>query len=195
MMPGFSTKEAVTEFSGRGVGMDVVKRNIEEVGGSVSIKSVEGQGTTISISIPLTLAIADAMEIEVGNSIYTLPTISIKEAFRPIEKDIIHDEFGNEMIMIRGNCYPIIRLHNLFHQHTEVTKLYEGVLIMIEGDNKYACIFADRLIGEQQIVVKPMPKYFNQYSLKECGVEGCTILGDGSISLILGSKNIISGII
>jgi two-component system chemotaxis sensor kinase CheA len=192
MMPGFSTNETVTEFSGRGVGMDVVRRNIEEVGGSISIKSVEGQGTTISISIPLTLAIADAMEIEVGNSIYTVPTTSIKEAFRPHEKDIIHDEFGNEMIMIRGNCYPVIRMHELFGLHTEVTKIHEGVLIMIEGDSKFACIFADRLIGEQQIVVKPLPKYFNQYSLKENGVEGCTILGDGSISLILSTKNIIN---
>jgi two-component system chemotaxis sensor kinase CheA len=195
MMPGFSTNDVVTEFSGRGVGMDVVKRNIEEVGGSVSIKSTEGKGTTISINIPLTLAIADAMEIAVGTSIFTLPTISIKEVFKPHEKDIIHDDAYNEMIMIRGSCYPIIRLHKLFNQPTEVTTISDGVLIMIEGDNKFACIFADRLIGEQQIVVKPMPKYLKQYSLKDIGVEGCTILGDGSISLILGSKNIISRIV
>lgn len=195
MMPGFSTNEVVTEFSGRGVGMDVVKRNIEEVGGNVSIKSTEGKGTTISINIPLTLAIADAMELAIGTSIFTLPTISIKQAFKPHDKDIIHDEVGNEMIMIRGNCYPIIRLHKLFNQPTEITNLSDGVLIMIEGDNKFACIFADRLIGEQQIVVKPMPKYFKQYALKDIGVEGCTILGDGSISLILGAKNIISRIV
>lgn len=195
LLPGFSTKEKVTEFSGRGVGMDVVKQNIEEVGGSISIKSIEGEGTTITIIIPLTLAIADAMELSVGNNIYTLPTVSIKESFRAKEEDIIYDNDGNEMIMIRGNIYPIIRLYDLFKIDTDVKKLNDGILIMIEGDNKTACIFADKLIGEQQVVVKPLPKYLIRYAVKESGIEGCTILGDGSISLILSAKSVINRII
>lgn len=195
LLPGFSTNEKVTEYSGRGVGMDVVKQNIEEVGGSVSIKSVEGEGSTFTIIIPLTLAIADSMELSVGSSIYTLPTVSIKESFRAKDEDIIYDNDGNEMIMIRGNIYPIIRLYDLFKIETKVKKLEEGILIMIEGDNKAACIFADQLLGEQQVVVKPLPKYLLHYAIKESGIEGCTIRGDGSISLILSAKGIISRLI
>ena len=108
MLPGFSTNDKVTEFSGRGVGMDVVKQNIEEVGGSISIKSIKGEGTTMTIIIPLTLAIADAMELSVGGNIFTLPTVSIKESFRPKEDGILYDNDNHEMIMIRGNVYPII---------------------------------------------------------------------------------------
>lgn len=195
LLPGFSTNETVTEFSGRGVGMDVVKKNLEEVGGSVSISSVEGKGTTTTIIIPLTLAIADAMELSVGKSIYTLPTIAIKESFRPKGDEVFYDNMGNEMIMIRGNVYPIIRLYDLFKIDTEIKDLKEGILIMVEGENKAACLFADRLIGEQQVVVKPIPTYLQQYSVKESGIEGCTILGDGSISLILSSKGIINRVI
>ena len=132
LLPGFSTKEKVTEFSGRGVGMDVVKKNIEKVGGSVSIESEEGRGTTIFIKIPLTLAIIDGMEIAVGGSVYTLPTISIKESFRPKEENIITDPDGNEMIMIRGNCYSLIRLHKVFNIKTDVTDIQKGIIIVIE---------------------------------------------------------------
>lgn len=195
LLPGFSTNDKITEYSGRGVGMDVVKQNIEEVGGSISIKSAEGKGSTFSITIPLTLAIADAMEIAVGKCIYTLPILSIKESFRAKEEDIIYDNDGNEMIMIRGNVYPIIRLYDLFKIETSAKKLNDGILIMIEGENKSACIFVDQLIGEQQVVVKPLPKYLSRYAVKESGIEGCTILGDGSISLILSAKGIISRVI
>jgi two-component system chemotaxis sensor kinase CheA len=192
MLPGFSTTDKVTEFSGRGVGMDVVKQNIGEIGGNVSIKSVKGQGMTVTIIIPLTLAVADAMELSVGNCIFTLPTTTIRESFRPKENEIIHDNMGNEMIMIRGNVYAIIRLHKLFKIETNITKLSEGILIMAEGENKTACIFADCLLGEQQIVVKPLPQYLVGYNVKDFGVEGCTILGNGCVSLILNSRNLIN---
>lgn len=191
MLPGFSTNEKVTEFSGRGVGMDVVKQNIETVGGSISIQSAKGEGTTMTIIIPLTLAIADAMELSVGDNIYTLPTVSIKESFRPKKGSILHDNDGNEMIMIRGNVYPIIRLHELFGIQPKVKELHEGILIMIEGENKAACIFADELLGEQQVVVKPLPQYLVRCHSRDSGIEGCTILGDGSISLILNAKGLI----
>ena len=195
LLPGFSTNETVTEYSGRGVGMDVVKQNIDEVGGSISIKSARGRGTTITIVIPLTLAIADAMELSVGDSIYTLPIASIRESFRPKGSEVFFDNMGNEMIMIRGNVYPIIRLYKLFGVKTQVTDLREGILIMVEGNNKAACLFVDRLIGEQQVVVKPIPAYLQQYAVKHKGIEGCTILGNGSISLILSAKGIIGRVI
>jgi len=194
LMPGFSTKDQVTEFSGRGVGMDIVKTNIEKVGGNISVESTPGVGTTIIIKIPLTLAIVDGMGIAAGNLIYTLPAISIRESFRPSEKDLIIDPDGNEMLMIRGKCYPVVRLHKIFKIKTEVTELSEGIIIVVENDAKTICLFADRLLGEQQVVVKPLPHFLSQYRVKQCGVGGCTVLGDGSISLILDPIGIINSL-
>lgn len=184
LLPGFSTKEKVTEFSGRGVGMDVVSRNIEAVGGTLSVDSIPGKETVITLKIPLTLAIIDGMNLKVGKSRYTIPTISIKESFRPNESDIIYDPDGNEMIMVRGECYVIRRLHELYKVRTEITKFSEGIIIMVEQDDKAVCIFADELLGQQQVVVKALPKYIKNYK-KIRGLAGCTLLGDGSISLIL----------
>lgn len=195
LLPGFSTKEAVTEFSGRGVGMDVVKKNIEQVGGSIFIDSKVGIGTKITIKIPLTLAIVDGMEVLVGNSIYTIPIISIRKSFKPDKKDIIRDVQGNEMIMIRGNCYPVIRAHRLFNIETTIKNLDDGIVILIEGNEKSLCLFVDKLIGEQQVVVKPLPAYLMKYKVKGSGIGGCTILGDGSISLILDVNGIMSTLI
>lgn len=183
-LPGFSTKDSVTEFSGRGVGMDVVTKNIQSVGGSVSVDSSEGAGTTVTLKIPLTLAIIDGMNIRVGNSRYTIPTISIKESFRPKRSDIVTDPDGNEMIMVRGQCYSMVRLHKLYKVKTDITDIFEGILIMVESEAKTFCVFADELIGEQQVVVKALPNYIKSIGRIE-GLAGCTLLGDGNISLIL----------
>lgn len=183
-LPGFSTKDSITEFSGRGVGMDVVTKNIETVGGSVSIDSIEGAGSTITLKIPLTLAIIDGMNIRVGSSRYTIPTTTIKQSFRPNEKDVITDPQGNEMIMVRGQCYPILRLHEYYGVKTEITKFTDGILIMAEQDENTICIFADELLGQQQVVVKALPSYIKA-KRNISGLAGCTLLGDGSISLIL----------
>ncbi|KUO76529.1 MAG: chemotaxis protein CheA [Clostridia bacterium BRH_c25] len=183
-LPGFSTKDNVTEFSGRGVGMDVVTKNIEAVGGSISVDSTPGNETAITLKIPLTLAIIDGMNIKVGNSRYTIPTISIQESFRPKENDIVSDPDGNEMIMVRGQCYPVIRLHEHFGVKTEIEEFINGILIMVESEEKAFCIFADELLGQQQVVVKTLPNYIKNYKNIN-GLSGCTLLGDGSISLIL----------
>lgn len=192
MLPGFSTKESVTEFSGRGVGMDVVKKNIEKVGGIVTVESKLGVGTNFLIKIPLTLAIIDGMEISVGRSTYTLPINNIKEAFKITAEQVIKDTENSEMIMIREQCYPVIRLHDLYSIDTQVTNLEDGIVIMVESEEKTACLFVDKLIGEQKVVVKPLPVYLNQFNIKESGISGCTILGDGSISLILDIQGIIN---
>lgn len=180
-LPGFSTNEDVTEYSGRGVGMDVVSKNIQNVGGTVSVDSIEGVGTTIIIKIPLTLAIIGGMNIKVGNNNYTVPTMSIKESFRPKKEEIIIDPDGNEMILIRGVCYPILRIHKVYNIRTDIKNMDEGILIMVENEDKAICLFADELIGEQQVVVKALPKYIKKIK----GLAGCTLLGDGNISLIL----------
>ncbi len=184
LTPGFSGKDDVSEFSGRGVGMDVVTQNIEAIGGSVAIDSQLARGTTITLKIPLTLAIIDGMNARVGSSCYTLPTISIKEFFRPEENDIIVEPNGSEMIMVRGQCFSILRLHEVYGIKTAVTELSEGIIIMVEQDDKSFCIFADELLGQQQVVVKALPEYIRKRR-KIKGLAGCTLLGDGSISLIL----------
>ena len=183
-LPGFSTNEKITEFSGRGVGMDVVLKNIEAVGGTISVDSVENAGTTFTMKIPLTLAIIDGMNIRVGNSSYTIPTTAIKQSFRPKANDLIQDPDGNEMIMVRGQCYSILRLHEYFKVNTQVTDFNEGILIMIEQYEKTVCIFADELVGQQEVVVKALPTYIKTGNNIN-GIAGCTLLGDGSISLIL----------
>lgn len=187
LLPGFSTKEEVTEFSGRGVGMDVVKKNIENVGGAVQIESNSGTGTTFSIKIPLTLAIMDGMTVRVGSSTYTIPTVSIRESIKIQQKDVIRDPDENEMIMIRGQLYPVLRLHKIFGVKASTTKLEEGIVILAESEDESACVFVDELVGEQQVVVKALPQYIKQVQ----GISGCTLLGDGSISLIIDITSLI----
>lgn len=191
LLPGFSTNDKITEFSGRGVGMDVVVKNIEAVGGSVYIDSKQDKGTQITLKIPLTLAIIDGMNIKVGDSYFTIPTISIRQSFRPKDSDIVFDTVNNEMIMIRGKCYPIIRLHKRFGINTMVTNLTDGIIIMVEQGNRTVCVFADELIGQQQVVVKTLPEYIQQFKTIR-GISGCTLFGDGSLSLIIDIAGLIS---
>ena len=192
LLPGFSTNEQVTEFSGRGVGMDVVKKNIEKVGGTVSVESKKGKGTSFIIKIPLTLAIIDGMEISVGNSIFTIPISSIRESFKIKSSQIINDTEQGEMILIRGVCYPILRLHSVYDIDTKITEIDDGIIILVEAEDKAVCMLADKLIGEQQVVVKPFPTFLNKYNIKQQGISGCTIKGDGTISLILDVVNCIA---
>jgi two-component system chemotaxis sensor kinase CheA len=185
LSPGFSTKEEVTEFSGRGVGMDVVCSNINSIGGSVSVESEEGRGTTITMHIPLTLAILDGMKIMVNDSMYIIPIQTIRESLEPRKYRIISDPDENEMIMIRGKCFPIIRLHNVFGEEEAARDLNDGIMVLVESEEKTACLFADKLLGEQQAVVKPMPNFIIRKLGRMKGIAGCTILGDGSIARVL----------
>ncbi len=180
-LPGFSTKETVTEYSGRGVGMDVVKRNIEKIRGSILVDSAPGKGTTIIIRIPLTLAIINGMNITVGVSKYTIPITSIVESLKVNEGDVTKDEKGEEFVFIREQSYPIIRLHRFYKVKTDITQVSQGIVMIVQDESKQFCLFADSILGEQQVVVKPLPKYIEYVK----GISGCTLLGDGSISLVL----------
>jgi len=191
MAPGFSTNSVVTELSGRGVGMDVVKRNIEKVGGSISIESEKGSGTNTFLKIPLTLSIISGMEIQVGDSLYEIPISNIRESFKITSKQLIKDPDKNEMVMIRGVCYPLIRLHDIFNAGKCETSIEDGTLMLVDSGETFACLFMDDLIQKHQIVVKPIPKYLNRYSVKDSGIAGCTILGNGSISLIVDIPSIL----
>lgn len=179
--PGFSTKEAVTEYSGRGVGLDVVTRNLQTIGGVVSLDSQPGEGSEFVFKIPLSLAILEGMLMQVGKSTFAVPITSIRESLSVKEQDVVRDTDGNEMIMIRGQACPIQRLHRTFGLETHTQSISEGILIQIENEQDTVLLFADAILGEQQLVVKPLSKYLKSVN----GLGGCALLGDGKICLIL----------
>ena len=190
LMPGFSTNNQVTEFSGRGVGMDVVKRGVEELGGTVTISSELGKGMTTTMKIPLTMSIMDGMEVSVGKTIFTIPIQHVRQSFKVSSQDILHDSVNGEIIKLMNNYYPIIRAKNLYSLPDGVDNIEDGILMWLEsGDTSY-CLLVDELLGEQQIVVKPLPPYVNNFDIKNYGIMGCSILGDGSISVILDAGNL-----
>ncbi len=185
--PGFSTAEVVTDVSGRGVGMDVVKRNIAAMGGSIEIRSALGFGTTISIALPLTLAILDGMSVSLGESLYVLPLNLIVETMQPKMEDIKTVTGEGLMVHVRGEYLPIIPLYALFNQDTEITHPTEGVLVIIEAEGKKAALFVDALVGQQQVVIKSLETNFRKIQ----GISGATIMGDGSVALIIDVPTVI----
>lgn len=190
MSAGFSTNDEVTEFSGRGVGMDVVRKNIEALGGSVVMSGEPGEGTTTLLKIPLTLAIVAGMETAVGDATFTIPINNIRQSFKISQEEVIRGVDGKEMIKRMDEFFPIIRLNELYHIESRHTNLEDGILIWVEAGEKGYCLFVDELIGEQQVVVKPLPTYLNNYNIKNSGIAGCTIMGNGNISLILDIANL-----
>ena len=192
MSPGFSTNTEVTEFSGRGVGMDVVKQNVEAVGGTVSLTSELGKGMTTTLKIPLTTAIMDGMEVSVGGSIFTIPIHNIRQSFKIHSDQLVHDAAGGEIFKCMGSFYPVVRMRELYQIEEGCTQVEDGILIWLEAGELSYCLFVDELLGEQQVVVKPLPSYLNSFNIKRSGIAGCTILGDGNISIILDVANLYS---
>ncbi len=185
--PGFSTKESVTELSGRGVGMDVVVKNIQAVGGKLEIDSTPGEGSEMSLKIPLTLAIIDGIVMEVGNTTFVVEIGAVQE-FISVHRDmVIREPDGEEYINIRGEYYPFIKLCDKYHIQENTQSLEDGIAAVLEYEGKTICAFVDRLVSEQEIVVKPIPSYLKKIN----GISGCTQLGDGSIALILDIAGII----
>ena len=179
--PGFSTADKVTDISGRGVGMDVVKRNIEKLNGRIDIASRPGYGSTFTLRIPLTLAIVDAMLVRVGEGKYMIPTLTIRESLVPTMSQVTVTPEGREILRLREEMVPIIRLYDVFGCRPGAEKLKDGILIVAEDGGRSFAFFVDEIIGQQQTVIKGLPEYIGESN----GFSGCTILGDGSVSLIV----------
>ncbi|MDD6194008.1 MAG: chemotaxis protein CheA [Lachnospiraceae bacterium] len=186
-LPGFSTNKKVTEYSGRGVGMDVVVSNIQKVGGSLEIDSVPGKGSTMILKIPLTLAIIDGIVMETGNSSFVIETGAVREFVHVTNDMMIHEPDGAESVMIRGECYPVLRLGEFYDIKNHQDDVEDGMMVIVEVDKKTICLFVDHLVGKQEIVVKPIPDYIKKVK----GLSGCTQLGDGSIALIIDAAGLI----
>ena len=178
--PGFSTAEKVTDVSGRGVGMDVVRRNIEKIKGKIDVESLEGKGSKFTIRIPLTLAIIEGMLVRVGSATYTIPLLAIRESIKATPNQIINAD-GDEVIKLRGKFLPVVRLGDLHNITPDCTKLEDGILVVVDHQENTFCLFVDSLIGQQQTVIKGLPGYTSNVR----GVSGCTILGNGDVSLII----------
>ena len=186
-LPGFSTKEKVTEYSGRGVGMDVVLSNIASIGGSLEIESEKGKGSKMILKIPLTLAIIDGIVMRVGDTSFVIETGAVKEFVSVTEDMMIHDPDHREFVMIRGECYPVLRVGDRYHLSGYQTEVEKGMMVIMEVDGQHICLFVDSLVGKQEIVVKPIPSYVKKVK----GLSGCTQLGDGSIALILDGAGLV----
>ncbi|MDO9139162.1 MAG: chemotaxis protein CheA [Methylobacter sp.] len=181
-MPGFSTAEQLTDISGRGVGMDVVRRNIQSLGGNIEIISELGKGTTIAIHLPLTLAILDGQSVAVGEETYIVPLVSIIESINITERMLNKVAGKGETFRLRNEYLPVIRMRGIFNVNSgNPTKSKEGVLVVVEGQGELCCLLVDELLGQQQVVIKSLEANYRRVE----GVSGATILGDGSVALIL----------
>ncbi len=188
--PGFSTAEKVTEISGRGVGMDVVRKNIEKLRGTIEIDSKDGMGTQFKLKIPLTLAIMDVMLVRIGATCYAIPILTICESFKTTCQAITLTMDGQELVRVREDVFSVIRMHEVFQKPPEHEKLVDGILIMVESRGKKACLFVDEIMGQQQTVIKGLSDYIGRVR----GISGCMILNDGEIGLIIDIDGVLATI-
>ncbi|MBD9644915.1 chemotaxis protein CheA [Pantoea sp. PNT02] len=179
--PGFSTAEQVTDVSGRGVGMDVVKRNIQEMGGHVEISSKQGKGTTIRILLPLTLAILDGMSVRVANEVFILPLNAVMESLQPTAEELKPLAGGERVLEVRGEYLPLVELWNVFEVQNAKTDATQGIVVILQSAGRRYALLVDQLIGQHQVVVKNLESNYR----KVPGISAATILGDGSVALIV----------
>lgn len=185
--PGFSTASKITDISGRGVGLDVVKKNIEKLRGKITVECKPDKGCIFKLKIPLTIAIIDSMLIRIGKNIYAIPLSNIRQSFRPDKKAITKTMDGNEFVKVRDVIYPVIRLHKFFDIEPQFNELDEGILMIIEGLNQKVCIFVDEILGQQQVVVKALDDYIGNIE----GLVGAMISGNGEIGFIIDMDKVI----
>jgi two-component system chemotaxis sensor kinase CheA len=180
-MPGFSTADQATDISGRGVGMDVVRRNIKELGGSIEVRSTAGRGSRFTITLPLTLAIVDGQSVSVGSETYIVPLVTIIESLQLKPGGVNRIAGHQEVFWFRDGYVPIVRLHEVFGVRPRAAELHDGLIMVVEGDGRRVGLFVDDLLGQQQVVIKSLETNFRRVD----GVSGATILGDGAVALIL----------
>ncbi len=178
---GFSTAEKVTDVSGRGVGMDVVRRNIRDMGGHVEMSSNPGGGTRISIRLPLTLAILDGMSVAVGEEVFIIPLTYIIESLQPAVEHIKTVSGHGRVVQVRGDYLPVVALHEVFNARPRVTEFHKGIMVILESEGAKAALFVDELLGQHQVVIKSLESNYRRVQ----GVSGATIMGDGKVALIL----------
>src|SRR5262249_13099334 len=179
--PGFSTAETVSEVSGRGVGLDVVRRNITALGGTIDVCSEAGRGTTFTIHLPLTLAILDGQLVRVGQGTYVVPLVSIVESLQ-VDPALVSAIAGQaRLYKLRANYIPMLPLADLFHLRQEAPTLADSLLVVVEGERRKVGLVVDALLGQQQVVIKSLESNFTHVE----GISGATILGDGTVALIL----------
>ena len=179
--PGFSTADVVTDVSGRGVGMDVVKRNITSLGGTVEIESVAGQGMKVAVRLPLTLAIMDGMSVGVEQEVYILPLSSVVESFQVKPEDVSTVANGTQLVKVRDEYMPVIALERIFKVPRADESKTSNIMVVVEADGSRVALLVDELLGQHQVVVKNLESNYR----KVPNVSGATILGDGSVALIL----------
>ncbi len=179
--PGFSTAAQITDVSGRGVGLDVVKRNVQSLGGRIDIESNEGVGATFTIRLPLTLAIVDGMCVSVGDQTFIIPLVNIVESMQPLEKDIKTLAGDDQLLMVRDQYWPILPLYKAMQLEPQFTEPHRGIAVLIEANKHRFALFVDALVGQQQVVIKSLEQHYKRVQ----GVAGATIMGDGSVALIL----------
>lgn len=179
--PGFSTADQVTDISGRGVGMDVVLQNIEQLGGSIAIATEVGHGTQFTIKLPLTLAILDGLSIQVGDQVYIIPLMSITESIRPKQADLGTVLHRDEVVSVRGQLMPIVRLYGLFGITPKVADPTQSLLVIVEQEGRKVALLVDELLGQHQVVIKSLETNYQRVP----GISGATIMGDGRVALIL----------
>lgn len=186
---GFSTADKVTDISGRGVGMDVVRQHVQKLRGRIDIQSKAGEGATFSIKLPLTLAIIEGLVVVVGQHRYILPIFAVREMFRPTGSMLSTVQGTGEMTLVRSGLLPVVRLHRLFAIVPNTADLAEGTLIVAESEGRSFCLFVDEVLGKQEVVIKSLGHRFRNVT----GVAGCAILGDGRVGLILDIDGIYKG--
>jgi two-component system chemotaxis sensor kinase CheA len=179
--PGFSTAAAVTDVSGRGVGMDVVRRNVQSLGGRIDIESRAGQGSTFTIHLPLTLAIVDGMCVSVGEQTFIVPLVHIVESMQPAAKDVKTLAGDDQLLHVRDEYWPILPLHKIMQLQPQFTDVSRGIAVLIETNKYRFALFVDGLVGQQQVVIKSLEQHYKRVQ----GIAGATIMGDGSVALIV----------
>lgn len=179
--PGFSTADKVTEVSGRGVGMDVVKKNLEKIRGKIDIKTVPGNGSEFIMKIPLTMAIIDAITVRTGDNFFSIPLMDILEFFKVKEGQVTETTMGTKVLKLRNQLLTIISLYDVFKVKNAKKDFTEGIMLLVQNDNRKACLFIDEIIGAQQIVIKALPEQMGKIE----GLSGCSVMGNGGVSFII----------
>jgi two-component system chemotaxis sensor kinase CheA len=186
-LPGLTTSDAVTDISGRGVGLDVVRNNIRSLGGSVEVSSKPGKGVHFTIRLPLTLAILDGLSLQVGNQTYILPLVSITESVRLATTDLQQLPGGTHVFSLRKEYLPLVRLYELFGVTSQVRDVSNGTVVIVESDGFRAGLLVDDILGQQQVVIKSLETHYQRVE----GIAAATILGDGTVALILDAGGLI----